>query len=182
MSRIDALLASFVRHLDLPWDPASPASPKVWMAVYDRTDERRLRARLDAFGDAVRARRLAWRALDVTTLVSNWLGAHEYAAAYFASPDLLEAEVADVERLALARLREALDEARADGARGVVALVGTGSLFGFASVSDLIKAVEGEVPGRLVVFFPGVYERGRYRLLDARDGWDYRALTITADP
>ena len=34
--------------------------------------------------------------------------------------------------------------------------------------------------GRLLVFFPGVYEQNNYRLLDARDGWNYLAFPITA--
>jgi hypothetical protein len=29
------------------------------------------------------------------------------------------------------------------------------------------------------VFFPGVYENNNYRLLDARDGWNYLAVPIT---
>jgi hypothetical protein len=36
------------------------------------------------------------------------------------------------------------------------------------------------VPGRLLVFFPGRYEGNSYRLLDARDGWSYRATQIPA--
>ena len=33
--------------------------------------------------------------------------------------------------------------------------------------------------GRLVVFFPGQFEQNNYRLLDARDGWNYLAVPIT---
>ena len=36
------------------------------------------------------------------------------------------------------------------------------------------------IRGRLLVFFPGVYEQNNYRLLDARDGWNYHAVPITA--
>ena len=35
--------------------------------------------------------------------------------------------------------------------------------------------------GRLLVFFPGEVEGNNYRLLDARDGWNYLATPITAD-
>jgi hypothetical protein len=39
--------------------------------------------------------------------------------------------------------------------------------------------VESDIRGRLVVFFPGHLERSNYRLLDARDGWNYMAVPIT---
>jgi hypothetical protein len=35
------------------------------------------------------------------------------------------------------------------------------------------------VRGRLVGFFPGQYEQNNYRLLDARDGWNYLAVPIS---
>jgi len=40
--------------------------------------------------------------------------------------------------------------------------------------------VEPHIQGRLLIFFPGVYEQNNYRLLDARDGWNYLAVPITA--
>jgi len=38
------------------------------------------------------------------------------------------------------------------------------------------------VEGRLLVFFPGEYhpENHTYRLLDARDGWNYLAVPLLA--
>jgi hypothetical protein len=33
----------------------------------------------------------------------------------------------------------------------------------------------------LLVFFPGQFDNNNYRLLDARDGWNYLAVPITAD-
>jgi len=35
------------------------------------------------------------------------------------------------------------------------------------------------IAGRLLVFFPGEHEGNSYRLLDARDGWNYLAIPIT---
>ena len=61
----------------------------------------------------------------------------------------------------------------------VVAVFGVASLFGLARVSEVLKLVEGDVRGRLAVFFPGQYEQNNYRLLDARDGWNYMAVPIT---
>ena len=62
----------------------------------------------------------------------------------------------------------------------VVAVTGVASLFGFTRISQVLPLVEPHVRGRLLVFFPGVYENNNYRLLDARDGWNYLAVPITS--
>ena len=62
----------------------------------------------------------------------------------------------------------------------VVAVTGVASLFGFTRVSEVLPLVEPHIQGRLLIFFPGVYEQNNYRLLDARDGWNYLAVPITA--
>ena len=62
----------------------------------------------------------------------------------------------------------------------MVAVLGAATLFGFLRVSVLMDTVKDAITGRLLVFFPGEYEAGNYRLLDARDGWDYLATPITA--
>ena len=48
-------------------------------------------------------------------------------------------------------------------------------------VSALIERVQDEVKGRLLVFFPGEVEGNNYRLLGAKDGWNYLATLITAE-
>jgi hypothetical protein len=57
-------------------------------------------------------------------------------------------------------------------------LTGVASLFGLTRVSTLITRVADAIPGRMVVTFPGSYQSGIYRLLDARDGWNYLAVPI----
>jgi hypothetical protein len=42
-----------------------------------------------------------------------------------------------------------------------------------------VEEVENDIRGRLALFFPGEYENQNYRLLDARDGWNYLAVPIT---
>ncbi|MDP3479822.1 MAG: DUF1788 domain-containing protein, partial [Desulfoprunum sp.] len=61
----------------------------------------------------------------------------------------------------------------------VVGVFGIASLFGFVRVSELMSRGENDTRGRLVVFFPGEFENSNYRLLDARDGWNYHAVPIT---
>ena len=36
-----------------------------------------------------------------------------------------------------------------------------------------------DIRGRLALFFPGDVDNNNYRLLDARDGWNYLAIPIT---
>lgn len=60
-----------------------------------------------------------------------------------------------------------------------MALIGCGTLFGFVSVSAVVKALASHVQGRLVVFFPGEFNDNNYKLLDAKDGWGYQATAIT---
>jgi hypothetical protein len=60
-----------------------------------------------------------------------------------------------------------------------VALFGAGSVFGLTRLSHVLKLVEPEIRGRLVVFFPGQLENNGYRLLDWRAGWNFLAVRIT---
>jgi hypothetical protein len=75
-----------------------------------------------------------------------------------------------------ARLRSG--DAEADK-NTVVALTGLGSLYPFAHISLLMRAVEPDIQGRLVVFFPGSKNGNNYRFLDARDGFNYLGTSIT---
>jgi hypothetical protein len=63
----------------------------------------------------------------------------------------------------------------------VVALQGVGSLFSLLKVREVVDKFAPMVSGRLLVFFPGIYENNNYRLLDGYDGWNYLAVPITAD-
>jgi len=58
-------------------------------------------------------------------------------------------------------------------------LFGAGALFGFIRLSQVLKLIERDIQGRMVVFFPGHKDGNNYRLLDARDGWNYLAVAIT---
>ena len=43
----------------------------------------------------------------------------------------------------------------------------------------MLDALNESVSGRLLIFFPGEHQGNSYRLLDARDGWNYLATPIT---
>lgn len=177
MSRIDALLKNYARYVQLPWDRSLPPAQRVWFAVYDPSDERRLRLRLSNFELATRESGHSWRCCDLTNAFPKWMAGHEYREEYFQSPEDLRYPHPAFEDYVAGLVRAELDEGDEDT---VVAVVGVASLFGFMRVSRLVELVEDSIGGRLLVFFPGSYENNLYRFLNARDGWNYHAVPITA--
>jgi hypothetical protein len=104
------------------------------------------------------------------------MAAQDYREAYFASPEDISSPHPAFEAFAAGLVRAELELADQDTVTGVS---GVATLFGFMQVSKLMEMVEGAIAGRLLVFFPGEYEGNNYRLLDARDGWNYHAVPIT---
>jgi hypothetical protein len=107
------------------------------------------------------------------------MASEEYRDEYFADPSALEMSLEHgfTEHVA-ERIREQLASDDVDEDT-VVAVLGAGSLFGFTRLSLVLRRIVNDVPGRLLLFFPGEYDNGNYRLLDARDGWNYLAVPIT---
>ena len=52
MSEIESLVEAYERYVHLPWDRNLAGPQKVWFAIYDPEQERRLRPRLAAFQEA----------------------------------------------------------------------------------------------------------------------------------
>jgi hypothetical protein len=183
MSRIDLLRKNYQRVCGLPWDHHVAGSQRIWFAVYDKEDERKLRLRLGLFEEATHQTGHRWACLDLTNSFAEWMCSPEnesFAESYFESPELLdEGVLADFKESVVNRIANDLDQLP-DCDSTVFALFGVGSLFGFVRISEILPLVERHIRGRLLVFFPGVYDQGNYRLLDARDGWNYHAVPITA--
>ena len=180
MSYVDELVEEYRRFVHLPWHQNLAPAQRVWMAVYPPEYERRLRLHLPEFEAATKEAGHSWSLIDITTSFERWMANHEYRDEYFKSPDLLTTALpAFFDHLAAATRKE-LDSA--SDPEGVVALLGAGSLFGLGEavrVSALLNAVSDSIAGRLLVYFPGEHEGNSYRLLDARDGWNYLATPIT---
>jgi Domain of unknown function (DUF1788) len=180
MSDLDALVKAYSRFVALPWEANLAYPQRVWMVVYPPSDERRLRMRIAEFDIATVKAGHGWKLLDLTDAFARWLGGHEYREAYFEEPELLTgAALEDFSAYVRAEVLAVLGADNAD-ADTAVALLGVGALFPFYKVSHLLDAVNGSVCGRLVVFFPGERDGSNYRLLEARDGWNYLATPITA--
>ena len=179
MAGVEPLLKSYEQFICLPWQTGLAGPQKVWMAVYDEADERRPRARLGAFENATTGTGHGWRACDLTDLFARWMAAQEYRESYFESPEDLDMALEDFFLHVVGVVREALAAPDADE-RGVLAISGLASLFGLMRASRLVDQVTGSIRGRLLVFFPGEHQGNNFRLLDARDGWNYLAIPITA--
>jgi hypothetical protein len=178
MDRVDALIGAYKRQLSLPWRQDLSGAERVWMAVYAPELERRVRAKLPDFENTTREGGHQWLLHDVTVSFSRWLAGQEYRESYYADPELLAPALPEYLAALEAEIGATLRAREADPA-SVVALVGVGSLFPMIRVSDLLQGVSDLITGRLLVLFPGSFERGNYRLLDARDGWNYLAIPIT---
>ncbi|MBA2491122.1 MAG: BREX protein BrxB domain-containing protein [Gammaproteobacteria bacterium] len=179
MGRIDRLADRYKSYIALPWQKDLAGAQRAIFIVYDKADERRLRARKDLFALATAEAGHGWSECDLTRAFAEWMANTEYRDSYFECPEDLELKLDDafLEYVA-GQMRAALTASGIDD-NSVVGVYGIASLFGFVRVSELMKEIERDIRGRVVVFFPGEYENSNYRLLDARDGWNYLAVPIT---
>jgi hypothetical protein len=177
MGKIEDLAAKYERHIRAPWQRTVAGAQRVMIVVYDKELERAFRARKGEFEQRTIGAGHGWVEHDCTRSFAEWMAKDEYREAYFESPDDLgmKLEGEFVENI-VQPLRELL---RSSDENTVVAVTGVASLYGFAHISDIIRAVEPDVRGRLVIFFPGSKDGNNYRLLDARNGWNYLANGIT---
>jgi hypothetical protein len=179
MGRIEDLAEIYRRHIATPWQRTIAGAQRVVMVVYDKELERTLRARKLIFETATREADHDWYEIDLSAAFAEWMAAADYRDEYFASPGDLQLKLeAEFTEFVAERLRESLRKVEVTS-NAVVAVQGVGALYGFARISQILKLVESDIKGRLVVFFPGQFERNNYRLLDARDGWNYLAVPIT---
>ena len=183
MTYVDQLVDAYRRTVTLPWPDSLAPAQRVWMLVYKKEQERQVRLNLPQFEHTTKDAGYRWKELDITDAFERWMAAHEYREAYFESPDLLETALPDFFDTLVAEVRAGLEADSVDD-RTVVGLVGAGALYGLGDrvkLSALVNEVAEKVRGRLLVFFPGQHEGNSYRLLDARDGYNYLATPITAN-
>lgn len=178
MARIDKLAERYKRYIELPWQKDLAGAQKAIFIVYDKAEERKLRARHDLFALATQETGHGWRVCDLTSTFAQWMAATDYREEYFRYPESLALKLEEDFRHYVAENVRTVLTATEVNDNTVVALFGVASLFGFTHISDLMRDVENAIHGRLVVFFPGDYDNDKYRLLDARDGWNYLAVPI----
>ena len=177
MPTIDDLLGQFRRQVSLPWSRDTAGDYCVWILHYDRALERRIQGRLHEFESFARQYGHGWATLNLASLVAPWFAEHELFEGLANQPDELPGLLPDFEAHVIATVRARL---RVLGDQDILVLSGAGALFGLMRASKLTEKVASEIKGRLLLLFPGRHENGVYRLLDARDGWTYRAIPIPA--
>ena len=180
MNRIKRLLQSFSKHIAVPWRSNAAAAQRVIFCVYHEHDELRLRAKTEEFELAARESGHKWALFDFTDTFEGWLVSQRYAKSYFQQPHLLSTLLPKYLIFISELFQAFIINSKADE-NTVVAIQGTGSLFGFLKVKDVVDKLAPMVTGRLLIFFPGSCENNNYRLLDGYDGWNYLAVAITAD-
>lgn len=188
MSEVEDLLKAYESIARLPWDPSLSGQERVWFIVYDPAQERRIRLRIGEFENITKKAGHAWRSFDLTDSFAQWLGQHKYRQAYFEEPENLSPALKAFTTTVALQIKEVLTAPDVNE-NTVVALTGLASLFGLTRVSVILEKVMLDLRGssdsstgrgRLLVFFPGELDGSNYRLLDARDGWNYLAVPITA--
>jgi hypothetical protein len=174
---VDELLGQFQRQVSLPWAKDTARDYRVWILHYEKSLERRVQGRLHDFEAIARRFGHGWETLNLATLIPPWFASHDLFDELVEQPDELTGLLPDFEKHAVNSVTERL---RSRAGNDILALAGAGSLFGLTRVSTIAEKVAPEIRGRLLLFFPGRHENGVYRLLDARDGWSYRATPIPA--
>src|SRR5947208_706941 len=108
MTRIDLLKKNYQRLCEYSWDRNVAGAQRVWLAVYDKEDERKLRLRLGLFEEATHHTGHKWQAIDLTSVFADWMCSPDnasFAPSYFESPELLDdAALADLKHTVVSRV------------------------------------------------------------------------------
>jgi hypothetical protein len=177
-TRIELLIEAYSKVVKEPWSSALSGQERIWFLVYDPSEQRKIELHMGEFETvAVRAGKL-WESVSLKYCFTSWMADHEYKEDYFTSPeyivDQLEAEFIPY---AINFLKNELSKLE-QNENTLIAIKDVSALFGFARLSEILKSCDKDFKGRLLIFFPGEFEQNHYRLLDARDGWDYLARPI----
>lgn len=175
MPSFDDILSHYRRQIILPWQDDTPPASRVWIAWYDKALERRVRGQMHEFQEATDGAGHGWHHIDLQPLFPAWIADHEFFEALLEQPEELRSVLPEFEDHLVKTLRDALAEISTND---VLAVTGCGSLFGLVRISSLITKVATVIKGRMLVTFPGAHNSNVYRLLDARDGWNYHAIPI----
>lgn len=178
MHSFDDIMSAFDRQVRLPWQDDIPPAGRVWIAWFEKSMQRKFTQRLGEFEPLAIAANKGWRRLDLSLVFGSWIARHEFFEVLVHHPKEVRGLLPEFEDHVAGLIRA---ELAACSSEDVLAVDGAGSLFGLARLSTLISNVVTSIPGRLLVGFPGKHSAGVYRLLDARDGWNYHAVPLPND-
>jgi hypothetical protein len=179
-SKIDSLLYNYDKIINEPWSITLSGQEKVWFLVYDPSEQRKMDLRIGDFERYTKRAGKNWMEINLKSCFPQWMSAHNYRQKYFEKPKFIADQIeSDFKKYVISYFQEKLNDASADE-NTVVAVTYVSSLFGFLLLSDILKLISPDIKGRLLVFFPGEFANNHYRLMDARDGWNYLARPIFA--
>ena len=177
MSKIDELLNKFQQIIKEPWPTGLSGQEKVWFLIFDPLDLRKMEFKLGEFEIATKNANKEWHLVSLNTKFSKWLSIHDYKDSFFEDPDYLsDALEDDFKNFLVDSMIEDLVEKNNENT--LLVLKDVSAIFGFIKLSAIVNAISNKVQGRLMVLFPGEFTNNQYRLMDARDGWDYLARPI----
>ncbi len=178
-SKIDQLLLAFEKIVKEPWSTSLSGQERTWFLVYDPAEQRKVDLRLGDFETSTLKAGKKWTSISLKPCFPTWMANHDYKEDYFGDPDYIVDQLeAEFIPFAIQFLRHELSKIEQNG-ETLIAIKDVSALFGFARLSEILKSCDKNFKGRLLIFFPGEFENNQYRLLDARDGWDYLARPIT---
>lgn len=138
MNEIEGLLQEYEKIVRQSWQHNLAGPQKVWFAIYDPAQERRLRLRIGEFEIVTRKAGHGWKLVDITNTFAEWMGQHEYREEYFEQPEDMELALQDYSAYLSDHLIHAMQAADA-GPEVVVALEGIGSIFGLTRASVILE-------------------------------------------
>jgi len=145
MSKVSGLITAYEKHIRVPWQQSLAGSQRVLFAVYDKTDQLRLRAHVTEFELVTRDAGHDWHLVDLTDAFPIWMASVKYKESYFENPDDLDGyqtgEVTEFTSDLIKRLKSDLESNQ--NPNQVTALLGVGTLFGVSHVSiSLVASLE----------------------------------------
>lgn len=179
-SKIDQLLSAYEVVVSEPWSNSLSGQERVWFLVYDPAEQRKVDLRIGDFEMATQKAGKSWITISLKKCFPSWMANHDYKEEYFNEPETLVDQLeAEFKQFAIDFLIKEINKQGCDD-NTLIAIRDISSLFGFNRMSDILNGCANAFKGRMLIFFPGEYDKNHYRLLDARDGWSYLARPITA--
>jgi len=177
---VDDLLSAYEKVLNMNWEATLSGQERIWFLVYEPELQRKVDFRLVDFENATKKAGKKWALISLKEVFPDWMANHEYREEYFANPNHIKYQYESSFKPYLYKCVSDIIKELSIDENTVLTLHNTSSLFGFTRLSELLNHISRNIPGRLLVLFPGEFEKNQFRLLDARDGWSYLARPITA--
>ncbi len=180
ISKTDVLINNYEKVVREPWNQKLSGQEKVWFLVYDPSEHRKVMFRFGDFEQVTRKYHRNWLHVSLADAFPVWMAEHEYRDEYFKSPAEIQDQIeTGFKDFVVERIKNTIENAT-DLSNTVLAISDVNALFGFIKLSDVLNDLYHFNKGRVLIFFPGEYHNNHYRLMDARDGYNYLARPITA--